>query len=186
MPSIDQSKILIISANGFEQSELMVPLEKLKQAGATVHVATPDGQPVKGWKDKNWGESVNADLKIADARVDQYDALVIPGGQMNPDILRTEQDAVSLVRKFADSGKVIAAICHGPWMLIEAGVIKGREATSYNSIRTDMMNAGARWRDAEVATDEGIITSRSPKDLEAFVAKIIEEIGEGRHDRRAA
>ncbi len=186
MPSIDQSKILIISANGFEQSELMVPLEKLKQAGATVHVATPDGQPVKGWKDKNWGESVNADLKIADARIDQYDALVIPGGQMNPDILRTEQDAVSLVRKFADSGKVIAAICHGPWMLIEAGVIKGREATSYNSIRTDMMNAGARWRDAEVATDEGIITSRSPKDLEAFVAKIIEEIGEGRHDRRAA
>lgn len=186
MPSIDQSKILIISANGFEQSELMVPLEKLKQAGATVHVATPDGQPVKGWKDKNWGESVNADLKIADARVDQYDALVIPGGQMNPDILRTDEDAVSLVRKFADSGKVIAAICHGPWMLIEAGVIKDREATSYNSIRTDMMNAGARWRDAEVATDEGIITSRSPKDLEAFVAKIIEEVGEGRHDRRAA
>jgi protease I len=186
MPSIDQSKILIISANGFEQSELMVPLEKLKAAGATVHVATPDGQPVKGWKDKNWGESVNADLKIADARIEQYDALVIPGGQMNPDILRTEQDAVSLVRKFADSGKVIAAICHGPWMLVEAGVIKGREATSYSSIKTDMINAGARWSDVEVATDEGIITSRSPKDLEAFVAKIIEEVGEGRHDRRAA
>ncbi|MCD2176946.1 type 1 glutamine amidotransferase domain-containing protein [Rhizobium sp. C1] len=186
MPSIDQAKILIISANGFEQSELMVPLEKLKQAGATVHVATPDGQPVKGWKDKNWGDSVNADLKISDARVDQYDALVIPGGQMNPDILRTEQDAVSLVRKFADSGKVIAAICHGPWMLVEAGVIKGREATSYSSIKTDMVNAGARWSDVEVATDEGIITSRSPKDLEAFVAKIIEEVGEGRHDRRAA
>lgn len=186
MPSINNAKILIISANGFEQSELMVPLEKLKQAGATVHVASPDGQPIKGWKDKNWGDSVNADLTIADARVDQYDALVIPGGQMNPDILRTEQNAVSLVRKFADSGKVIAAICHGPWMLVEAGIIKGREATSYHSIRTDMVNAGARWSDVEVATDEGIITSRSPKDLEAFVAKIIEEIGEGRHDRRAA
>jgi protease I len=186
MPSINTAKILIMSANGFEQSELMVPLDKLKAAGATVHVATPDGQAIKGWKDKNWGESVDADLKIADARVDQYDALVIPGGQINPDILRTQQDAVSLVRKFADSGKVIAAVCHGPWMLVEAGIIKDREATSYHSIKTDMINAGAKWRDAEVVTDEGIVTSRSPKDLEAFVNKIIEEIGEGRHDRRAA
>jgi len=186
MPSINTSKILIISTNGFEQSELMVPLEKLKAAGATVHVATPDGQPIRGWKDKDWGDSVNADLKIADARVDAYDALVIPGGQINPDILRTHEDAVRLVKSFNESGKVIAAVCHGPWMLIEAGVIKGREATSYHSIKTDMINAGARWSDVEVATDHGIITSRSPKDLDAFVAKIIEEVGEGRHDRRAA
>ncbi|MCD2176014.1 type 1 glutamine amidotransferase domain-containing protein [Rhizobium sp. C4] len=186
MPSINNAKILIMSTNGFEQSELMVPLEKLKQAGATVHVATPDGQAIKGWKDKDWGDSVNADLKIADARIDNYDALVLPGGQMNPDILRTVGEAVTLIQQFTKSGKVIAAICHAPWLLIEAGIIKGREATSYHSIKTDMINAGARWSDVDVATDEGIITSRSPKDLDAFVAKIIEEIGEGRHERYAA
>jgi protease I len=186
MPSINHAKILIMSTNGFEQSELMVPRDKLKQAGATVHVATPDGQAIKGWKDKNWGDSVEADLTIANAKVEDYDALVLPGGQMNPDILRTQDDAVALVKKFAASGKVIAAICHAPWLLIEAGIVKGREATSYNSVKTDMINAGAKWKDVEVVADQGIVTSRSPKDLEAFVAKIIEEIGEGLHDRRAA
>lgn len=186
MPSINNAKILIMSANGFEQSELMVPRDKLKEAGATVHVATPDGQAIKGWHEKNWGDSVDADLKISDAKVEDYDALVLPGGQMNPDILRAQEDAVALVKKFGASGKVVAAVCHGPWLLIEAGLAKGREATSYHSIKTDMINAGAKWKDVEVIADQGIVTSRSPKDLDAFVAKIIEEIGEGRHDRRAA
>ncbi len=185
MPSIDQAKILIISANGFEQSELMVPLEKLKQAAPPCMSPPRTASRSRAGRTRT-GATASMPISRFLMPVDQYDALVIPGGQMNPDILRTDEDAVSLVRKFADSGKVIAAICHGPWMLVEAGVIKGREATSYNSIKTDMVNAGARWSDVEVATDEGIITSRSPKDLEAFVAKIIEEVGEGRHDRRAA
>lgn len=186
MPSINNAKILIMATNGFEQSELMVPRDKLKEAGAKVHVATPDGQSIKGWKEKNWGDSVEADLKIGDAKAADYDAIVIPGGQINPDILRTQEDAVSLVKQFAASGKVIAAVCHGPWVLIEAGLVHGLEATSYHSIKTDMKNAGAKWKDVEVVADQGIVTSRSPKDLDAFVSKIIEEIGEGLHDRRAA
>jgi protease I len=186
MPVITDAKILIMSADGFEQSELMHPLENLKKAGATVHVATPDGQSVKGWDTDNWGKSVNADLKIADVNHDDYDALVLPGGQINPDLLRVREDAVDLVRAFVSGGKTVAAICHAPWLLIEAGVINGRDATSYPSIKTDMKNAGAVWTDAEVVVSNGIITSRNPGDLEAFVAKIIEEVEEGEHRRSAA
>jgi len=186
MPNIENAKILIMSTHGFEQSELEYPLEHLKKAGATVHVATLDGQPIKGWDEKDWGKTVDADLKISDVKVDDYIALVLPGGQINPDLLRVEKDAVQLVRDFVTKDKIVAAICHAPWLLIEAGVIKGREATSYHSIRTDMENAGAKWEDSEIAIDNGIITSRSPKDLEAFVNKIIEEVREGEHHRDSA
>lgn len=186
MTAIKKAKILIMATNGFEQSELIVPRDKLKEAGATLHIATPDGEAIKSWHEKDWGETVQSDVAISDVNVGDYDVLVLPGGQMNPDILRTKEDAVSLVKKFAEEGKVIAAICHAPWLLIEAGLIKGREATSFHSIKTDMKNAGAIWKDVEVATDEGIVTSRSPDDLDAFVAKIIEEVEEGRHDRKAA
>tara|TARA_R110002020_G_scaffold14638_6_gene51820 strand:- start:1460 stop:2029 length:570 start_codon:yes stop_codon:yes gene_type:complete len=186
MPDIKNAKILIMATNGFEQSELEYPLEHLKKAGATVHVASLDGKPIKGWDEKDWGKSVDADLKISDVRVDDYIALVLPGGQINPDLLRVEENAVQLVRNFVTSDKIVAAICHAPWLLIEAGVVKGREMTSYHSIRTDMVNAGAKWIDSEIAIDNGIITSRSPKDLEAFVAKIIEEVREGEHHRRSA
>ncbi|MDP2122412.1 MAG: type 1 glutamine amidotransferase domain-containing protein [Hoeflea sp.] len=185
MPTMDNAKILIMSTHGFEQSELEYPLEHLKKAGATVHVATPDGKPIRGWDEKDWGKSVDADLKISEVKVDEYNALVLPGGQINPDVLRVEENAIQLVRNFVSSGKIVAAICHAPWLLIEAGVIKGREATSYHSIRTDMENAGAKWIDAEIAIDNGIITSRSPKDLKAFVAKIIEEVREGDHQRKS-
>jgi len=183
MPALENANILIMSTHGFEQSELFVPLEKLKEAGATVHVATPDGEAIKGWDDGNWGKSVEADLKIADVNVEDYIALVLPGGQINPDILRTDETAVKLVRDFAAHDKIMAAICHAPWMLIEAGLAEGREMTAYPSIRTDLRNAGANVVDKEVAISNGIITSRNPDDLDAFVAKIIEEVKEGEHVR---
>lgn len=180
------AKILIIAANGFEQSELEVPRERLRAAGATVQVASPDGKPVRGWKEKDWGEQVTADLAIRDARTEGYDALVIPGGQINPDLLRVDADAMRLVKSFLQSGRVVAAVCHGPWLLVEADALKGRKATSYKSIRKDVENAGAQWLDQAVVTDRGIVTSRSPQDLEPFVEKIVEEVNEGRHKRRAA
>ena len=186
MPELKNANILIMSTDGFEQSELEVPLEKLKQAGATVHVATLDGDAIKGWDQTDWGNTVQADLKISDVNVDDYIALVLPGGQINPDLLRVEDKAVQLVRDFVTGNKIVAAICHAPWLLIEAGVVEGREMTSYNSIATDLKNAGAKWVDQEIAIDNGIITSRSPADLDAFVSKIIEEVKEGEHKRDAA
>ena len=186
MPKIEQSKILIISTNGFEQSELEFPRDQLRAKGATVHVATLDGEAIKGWEGKDWGREAEADLKIADAKVADYDALVLPGGQINPDILRTDETSVNLIRDFVTEGKIVAAICHAPWLLIEAGVAEGREMTSYHSIRTDLRNAGADVVDKEIAISNGIITSRSPEDLEAFVSKIVEEVEEGEHERDAA
>ncbi len=174
-----------MATHGFEQSELLVPLEELKAASATVHVATPDGAPIRGWNEKEWGETVTADCSIKQASPARYDALVLPGGQMNPDVLRLNEAAVAIVREFASLNKIIAAICHAPWLLVEAGLAAGREMTSFPSIKTDMKNAGATWLDREVVVDDGIITSRSPGDLPAFVAKIIEEVKEGRHLRKA-
>ncbi|WP_027132710.1 type 1 glutamine amidotransferase domain-containing protein [Geminicoccus roseus] len=186
MTDIDKARILIMATDGFEQSELLVPRDKLREAGATVEVASPDGGEIRGWDETDWGDKVPADLKIANARLEDYDALVLPGGQINPDKLRTEPDAVKLVRRFLDSGKVVAAICHGPWLLVEADGLRGRDVTSFPSIRTDVVNAGGNWVDKEVVVDQGIITSRSPKDLDAFVGKIVEEVREGRHQRAAA
>ena len=186
MAKIAEARILIISTNGFEQSELMVPRDELRAAGARVEVASPDGKTLRGWKGEDWGESVEVDLPLGAVKPQDYDALVIPGGQINPDLLRVNKEAMSIVRAFLDSGKVVAAICHGPWLLVEADAVRGRTVTSYASIRTDVKNAGGNWVDREVAVDKGIITSRSPADLKAFVAKIIEEIGEGRHERKVA
>ena len=186
MPKISDAKILIVATKGFEQSELEVPRDKLREAGATVHVATPKGEPIKGWDKTDWGRNADADLRIDAAKVEDYDALVLPGGQINPDLLRVDEAAMKLVRGFLDSGKTVAAICHAPWLLIQAGAVKGLRATSFKSIRIDMENAGAQWQDREVVTDRGIVTSRNPGDLNAFVGKIIEEVEEGRHHRRAA
>ena len=186
MPALNESKILIIATDGFEQSELEFPRDQLRAKGATVHVATLDGEAIKGWDGDDWGREAEADLKISDAKVDDYDCLVIPGGQINPDILRTKDEAVSLVRDFVTGNKIVAAICHGPWLLVEAGVAEGREMTSYHSIKTDLKNAGADWIDSEIAISNGIITSRSPDDLKAFVSKIVEEVEEGEHERQAA
>ena len=183
MTDMSDAKILIMASDGFEQSELEVPRDELAAQGATVAVATPDGRPARGWDGGDWGREVPADLRIADARVSDWHALVIPGGQINPDVLRTKREAVELVKAFAGEGRVVAAICHGPWLLAEAGLCAGREMTSWPSLRTDLENAGADWVDRAVAVSNGIVTSRNPGDLSDFVAKIVEELAEGRHER---
>jgi len=184
MPAIGSSKILIMATHGFEQSELMAPLEALRKAGATVDVAAPDAGEIKGWHNNDWGRSVPVDLTLKEAKPADYDALVLPGGQMNPDTLRINDTALAIVEAFLESGKVVAAICHAPWLLVETGAVKGRKVTSYKSVKTDVINAGGQWVDEQVVVDEGIITSRNPGDLEAFVAKIVEEVEEGTHKRR--
>lgn len=187
MPKINKAKILILATDGFEQSELEVPRDKLAEAGALVHVVAPesrqDKETIRGWKGKDWGTPVKVDRELSDASESFYDALVLPGGQINPDLLRIDDGALALIREFVVSGKPVAAICHAPWLLIEANAVRGRKATGYKSIKTDLINAGADWRDEPVVTDQGIITSRNPDDLDAFVAKIIEEVEEGKHDR---
>lgn len=184
MPDIKDARILIIATDGFEQSELEVPRDRLKQAGAKVTIASPSGDQICGWQGDDWGRTVPVDTAISSVSPSNYDALVIPGGQINPDKLRADKQAMSLVRDFVGSGKPVAAICHGPWLLVEADALKGRDATSYHSIRRDVENAGAKWIDRAVVVDNGIITSRSPDDLDAFVGKIIEEVAEGPHPRQ--
>lgn len=184
MTAIKDAKILILATNGFEKSELFVPLEKLREHGATVHIASIEPGEIKSWDKTDWGKTVAVDMQTGDVNEGDYDALVLPGGQINPDLLRVDEGAMNLVRKFLSTGKTVAAICHAPWLLAEAGVLKGRDITSYPSIKTDMINAGANWHDKEVVADNGIVTSRKPDDLDAFVAKIVEEVEEGRHEPR--
>ncbi|ODR96635.1 glutamine amidotransferase [Methyloceanibacter superfactus] len=184
MADISDKRIMILAATGFEQSELMVPKEKLEEAGAKVDIVSLKVGQIRGWKDGDWGESIDVDRTIDAVIVDEYDALVIPGGQINPDLLRADQDAVAFVREFFESKKPIAAICHAPWVLVEAGIAKGRQMTSYYSMATDVNNAGAHWVDKKVVVDEGLITSRNPDDLDAFCAKIIGEVQEGPHQAR--
>ena len=171
------AKVLIMASDGFEQSELFVPLEKLKDAGHQVDIAAPEAGEIKAWDKDDWGKSVTANKAIGDVGAGDYDILVLPGGVINPDNLRTDQSAIDLIRSFADAEKPIAAICHAPWLLAEAGLAKGKRLTSYESIRTDMKNAGAEVVDEKVVVDGGIITSRKPDDLDAFVGAIKDALG---------
>ena len=179
-------RIAILATNGFEQSELEVPRDSLKQAGATVEVVSLQAGEIKGWDKKDWGRPVKVDKTLDQVSAADYDAIVLPGGQINPDLLRVEPKALQLIKDIFNAKKVVAAVCHAPWLLIETGIAKGRRMTSFKSIKTDVMNAGANWEDAEVVVDQGVITSRNPGDLKAFSAKIIEEIKEGRHIQRTA
>jgi protease I len=186
MPSIQGKRIAILATDGFEQSELQVPLTHLRAAGAEVHVVSLKSGEIMGWQGKDWGSPVPVDAVLSEVDAADYDALVLPGEQINPDLLRVEPQAIAFVRSFWSAGKVIGAICHAPWLLVEAGIIDGHRMTSYASIKTDVQNAGADWVDAEVVTDRGLVTSRKPEDLPAFCAKLVEEIAEGTHQRAAA
>ncbi|AVT80199.1 type 1 glutamine amidotransferase domain-containing protein [Rhodopseudomonas palustris] len=183
---LDGKRVAILATNGFEQSELETPRDKLKAAGAQVDIVSPEQGEIKGWDMKDWGRPVKVDKQLGTVKADDYDAIVLPGGQINPDLLRVNPDALKLIKAFYDAGKPVAAVCHAPWLLIETGIAKGKRMTSYHSIKQDVINAGAKWEDSQVVTDNGLITSRNPGDLEAFSAKIIEEIREGKHQRRAA
>ncbi|HEY9048005.1 MAG TPA: type 1 glutamine amidotransferase domain-containing protein [Ohtaekwangia sp.] len=178
---LNDKKVAVLATHGFEESEFTEPIKALKEAGATVEVVSLEKGKIKAWAEKNWGKEYAVDKVVDDVRADDYDALVLPGGVINPDHLRIDEDAVNFVTEFIQAHKPIAAICHGPWTLIETGLMEGREVTSYPSIRTDLINAGANWVDREVVVDNGLVTSRSPKDLPAFCKKMIEEIAEGVH-----
>ena len=174
-------RIAILATEGFEQSELEKPREALDQAGAHTEVISPKEGQIRGWSGDDFGDSVDVDRKLADAKPEDYDGLLLPGGVMNPDKLRLEPKAVEFVRSFMKAGKPVAAICHGPQLLIEADSVRGRKLTSYPSVKKDLINAGANWVDEEVVVDNGLVTSRKPDDIPAFNRKMIEEFAEGRH-----
>jgi protease I len=184
MAQLDGKKIAILVTDGFEQVEMTEPRKALEEAGAGTDLVSPANGKVKGWQHTKWGDEFAVDVPLSDARADDYDALVLPGGVMSPDKLRIDTRAVDFVRAFFDAGKPVAAICHGPWTLINAGVVKGREMTSWPSVSTDLKNAGARWVDREVVVDNGLVTSRKPDDLPTFNRKMIEEFSEGIHQQQ--
>ena len=173
MPRISDARILIVATDGFEESELFGPREILSKRGAGVKLASPDLKPIQATVHDDPGKTIRPDLRIADARAEDFDALVLPGGVRNPDSLRTNEQAIALIRAFAEAGKPVAAICHGPWLLVEADLLRGRTATAWKSIRTDLRNAGARVVDEAAVTDGNIVTSRKPDDVEAFTEAVI-------------
>jgi len=177
--------IAVLATNGFEQSELLEPVKTLKERGADVRVVSPERGEIRGWAHGEWGESVSVDVPLDEAKPDDFDALVLPGGVINPDQLRRSSEAVRFARGFFESNKPVGAICHGPQLLIECDVLQGRSVTSFPSIRTDLKNAGARWSDQEVVCDRALVTSRKPDDLPAFIDKVCEEVLEGERAARA-
>jgi protease I len=182
---VSNKKVAILTEHGFEEVELTSPMNALEQAGATVHVISPQQGKVKAWDQDHWGIEVPVDRELKDASPEDYDMLLLPGGVMNPDTLRTNAAAVAFAQHFLEQGKPLAAICHGPQLLIETGMIANRRMTSYPSLRTDLVNAGVNWEDSEVVVDNGLVTSRDPDDLDAFNKKVIEELREGVHATRA-
>ena len=174
-------RVAILATDGVEQVELTAPRKALDDAGATTVLVSPNQEKIKGWHHDHWGDELDVDLPLEGARAGDFDALMLPGGVMNPDRLRLDERAVRFVREFALAGKPIAAICHGPWLLIEANVVRNRTVTSWPSLKTDIRNAGGDWVDRAVVTDMGLVTSRMPEDIPAFNPKMIEEFAEGVH-----
>lgn len=183
--SLNGKHVAILATDGFEESELRSPREALLNAGAFVDLIAPKAEAIKGWKDGNWSDTEQVDRAVAHVKADDYDALVLPGGTLNADKLRMDKGAVAFVRAFFDQQKPVGAICHGLWILAEADVLDGRKVTSYASIKTDLINAGAEWEDTEVVVDHCLVTSRTPKDLPAFNEKLLEEVREGRHVKQS-
>jgi protease I len=183
MGKLDGKRIAFMATDGVEQIELTEPLKAVKNEGAQVDLISLENGEFQGFEHLDKGETFTADKAVADANADDYDGLVLPGGVANPDFLRADKDAVRFVRSFIEAKKPVGAICHGPWTLVEADVIKGRTLTSWPSLQTDIRNAGATWVDEEVHVDQGLVTSRKPDDLPAFCAKVVEEVAEGRHER---
>lgn len=181
MATLTGKKVAILTENGFEEVELTSPKKALEEAGARVDIVSPQKGKVKAWNHDHWSIELPVDVNLDKADPADYDALVVPGGVINPDQMRANKQCVEFAQQFLEAGKPVAAICHGPQLLIETGLLEGRKLTSYKSIRTDLENAGAHWVDMEVVTDNGLVTSRSPEDLPAFNKKMVEEIGEGKH-----
>jgi protease I len=179
--TLKNKRIAILATEGFEYVELVEPKKALQEAGAQTEVISPQESEIRGWNHTDWGQSVKVDKQLKSANAGDYDGLVLPGGVMNPDKLRTDPAAVQFVRSFFEAKKPVGAICHGPWLLVEAGVLKDRKVTSWPSLKTDISNAGGQWSDQEVVTDQGLVTSRKPADIPAFNKKIIEEFAEGKH-----
>lgn len=179
--NVSGKKVAVLTENGFEEVELTSPVNALEKEGVIVHVISPQKGMVKAWNHDHWSIEVPVNVHIDDANPEDYDMLLIPGGVINPDKMRRNKKCIQFAQHFLEQGKPLAAICHGPQLLIETGMISNRKMTSYHSIKTDLINAGVTWEDKEVVTDNGLVTSRSPEDLEAFNKKVIEELGEGKH-----
>jgi protease I len=184
--TIMKKRIAILATDGFEESELKSPKEAMEKEGFQVEIVSLKTGNIKSWANGNWSKEYKVDKVLSEVSAKDYNALMLPGGVINPDKLRREEEALNFVRDFFKQKKPVAAICHAPWILIEADVVKGRKMTSFNSIKKDLMNAGANWVDEEVVVDEALVTSRNPDDLPAFNAKLIEEINEGKHDMQHA
>ena len=185
-PSLSGKRVAILATDGVEQAELTEPRKALDAAGASTKVVSPKSGSIKGWNHTDWGDPIKVDVTLDTTSPNDYDALLLPGGVMNPDHLRTNENAVHFVRAFFEAGKPVAAICHGPWMLVEADVVRGRNVTSWPSLQTDLRNSGANWTDSQVVTDHGLVTSRKPDDIPAFNRKMIEEFAEGVHEEQRA
>ena len=181
MATLKGKKVAILTENGFEEEELTSPKKALEDAGAEVDIVSPQKEKVKAWAHDHWSIELPVDINVEEADPNDYDALMIPGGVLNPDKMRSNEKCVEFAQHFLQEGKPVAAICHGPQLLIQTGMLEGRNMTSYSSIKTDLQNAGAIWADHEVIVDNGLVTSRSPEDLDAFNKKMIEEIKEGQH-----
>lgn len=180
--NLQGKKVAVLATDGFEEPELLLPVEALRQAGAKTTVVSLKAGRIRGWKDDGWGEWVDVDITLADADAKDYHALLLPGGVLNPDKLRVDEDVLAFVKPFFDQKKPVAAICHGPWTLINAGVVRDRRVTSWPSLKQDLTNAGAHWEDAECVCDEALVTSRSPDDIPAFTANFCDKIAQSNHE----